>query len=96
MPAMRFNVIWPDGSEDSCYSPSTVITRYLQENTRYPLETFTRICDQALNEASQRVEQKYGYFCSSAMDQLSLIRNKAATFAQNDTPQVQVTRIVQQ
>ena len=44
------------------------------------LELFLTIVDKALNEASERVRQKYGYACSSAMDQLRNIKQRASEF----------------
>ncbi|MFD1383527.1 MSMEG_0570 family nitrogen starvation response protein [Rhodanobacter aciditrophus] len=74
MPVTTFNVRWPDGKQESCYSPSSVIKNYFQIEHEYTVPEFLSVCDQALNEASERVRQKYGYACSSAMDQLSTIQ----------------------
>ncbi len=80
MPEMYFHVRWPDGGEDSCYSPSLVIGDYLKPGEPYPLPDFVQRCEQALNEASERVRKKYGYACSSAMDQLARIHEKASQY----------------
>ncbi len=81
MPAMNFVVCWPDGSKDICYSPSTVIEKYLQENHRYSLDVFVTSTTQALTEASERVKAKFGYYCSSAQDQSAVIVEKAQQFS---------------
>lgn len=84
MPEMNFHVRWPDGQEESCYSPSLVIGDFLTPGQSYPVPDFVSRCERALTEASHRVQQKYGYFCSSAMDQLGRIRERARDF--EDTP----------
>lgn len=81
MPEMYFQIRWPDGQEESCYSPSLVVGDFLTPGQSYPVADFVHRCDQALSQASERVQQKYGYFCSSAMDQLGRIRERAAPFA---------------
>lgn len=80
MPEMYFQIRWPDGAEENCYSPSLVIGDFLKPGESYPLPDFVGRCDQALNEASERVQKKFGYFCSSAMDQLGRIHERARQF----------------
>jgi uncharacterized repeat protein (TIGR04042 family) len=80
MPAIHFNVRWPDGSEDRCYSPSTVLQQHFKAGERIAIEEFVARADVALGAASQRVQQRFGYFCSSAMDQLAAIKAKAAQY----------------
>lgn len=93
MPELHFSVKWPDGSIDSCYSPSTVIRDYFEVGKSYSLQEFLNIAGEALQSASDRVEQKFGYHCSSAMDQLSIIRHKAGLFASQPDNQIVVTEI---
>lgn len=93
MPAMNFHVRWPDGSTEACYSPSTVIGQYLTAGETYSLAEFTRRCASALNEASQRVEQKYGFACSSAMDQLARINQRSAEYQLSAGAEVSVIAI---
>lgn len=81
MPAMHFVVCWPDGSKDTCYSPSTAIEKHLTVNHPYTLEEFVTLSTRALDEASERVKAKFGYFCSSAMDQSAVIKQKAQRFS---------------
>jgi len=73
MPEVRFTIRWPDGSEESCYSPSTAIKRHLDAGHAYPLAEFLERTRSGLNEASDRVTAKFGFTCSSAMDQLARI-----------------------
>lgn len=93
MPAMHFHVCWPDGESEVCYSPSTVISQHLAAGETYRLAEFVRRCTAALNEASLRVEQKYGFACSSANDQLARIQNRARHFQHDEQAQVSVTAI---
>lgn len=80
MPAMHFVVCWPDGSKDTCYSPSTAIGKHLEVNHPYVLGEFVTLATRALDEASERVKAKFGYFCSSAQDQSAAIVQKAQQF----------------
>jgi uncharacterized repeat protein (TIGR04042 family) len=80
MPAMYFNVRWPDDSTSKCYSPSSTITEFFEVGKSYPLAEFVDISRTALNKASDRVRMKYGYMCSSAMDQLEQIETIAEKF----------------
>ncbi len=78
MPEVRFTIRWPDGREESCYSPSTAIHRHLDAGHTYPLGEFLERARLGLNEASERVAAKYGFACSSALDQLASIETTAA------------------
>ena len=78
MPEMRFRVLWPDGSRDSCYSPSLVIKDYLVPGQRYPLDGFVQKASEALTVASDRVKARYGFPCSLALGQLRAIEAAAA------------------
>ena len=80
MPEVRFTIRWPDGAEEVCYSPSTAIGRHLAPGARYPMPEFLDRARAGLNEASDRVEAKYGFACSSALDQLARIEFRAASF----------------
>jgi uncharacterized repeat protein (TIGR04042 family) len=80
MPEMHFSVRWPDNSTSDCYSPSLVVKDYLEVGKSYPVAEFVDRSRTALNIASVRVQQKFGYLCSSAMDQLSQIERTASRF----------------
>ena len=93
MPALNFTVRWPDGSVDNCYSPSTVLHEHLQEKQSYDLEEFVQQARLALNEASERVQKKYGYYCSSSIDQLAQIEHKAQRFLSSPDRKVEILEI---
>lgn len=78
MPAVNFNIRWPNGKEATGYSPSTVIYDHLQEGASYPLADFLQRIETALNNASERVKQVKGFYCSSAMDTLSSLKGQAS------------------
>jgi uncharacterized repeat protein (TIGR04042 family) len=78
MPAVNFKIRWPNGREATGYSPSTVIYQYLEEGASYPLTDFLQRIESALNNASERVKQVKGFYCSSAMDTLSSLKGQAS------------------
>ena len=88
MPVMHFHLRWPDASESRCYSPSLVIKDYFQPGSDYPLADFMHRAREALRIASDRVEAKYGFACSAALDQLHQLEAAAGRF--DATPQAQV------
>ncbi|MGR3366532.1 MAG: MSMEG_0570 family nitrogen starvation response protein [Sagittula sp.] len=89
MPEMHWTLRWPDGSEERCYSPSSVITELFTPGQSYPLPDFLLRARIAMERASNRVERKYGFACSSAMDQLDRIERRVADF--EGQPDAQVT-----
>ncbi|SOS34591.1 hypothetical protein CFBP6411_03234 [Pseudomonas syringae group genomosp. 3] len=78
MPAVNFKIRWPNGREATGYSPSTVIYQYLEEGASYPLTDFLQRVESAMNDASERVKQVKGFYCSSAMDTLSSLKGQAS------------------
>jgi uncharacterized repeat protein (TIGR04042 family) len=93
MPERHFDIQWPNGKEESCYSPSSIINDYLSAGESYPLKDFVQLAELSLNEASERVRAKYGYSCSSAMDQLYKIKQSSMQFEHEFDPLVIVKRI---
>ncbi len=92
MPAVRFRVEWPDGKDDVFYSPSTIVYEYLQVNTNYSLDEFSEKVISALDHASERVKQKFGYYCSAAQDEKRNILTKLSQLKnQNISGDVSVT-----
>jgi uncharacterized repeat protein (TIGR04042 family) len=81
MPEMRMSVRWPDGEQESCYSPSLVLKDYFQIGRSYALADFRDRCRTALTIASERVRAKFGFPCSRAADQLARIEEKCLAFA---------------
>ena len=79
MPEMHFRVRFPNGATMDCYSPSYVIEDYLSEGQSYAVAEFLERTRKALNIASERVRERYGFSCSSALDQLSAIEETAGS-----------------
>jgi uncharacterized repeat protein (TIGR04042 family) len=84
MPEMHFEVEWPDGRVERCYSPSLVVREHLDVGRIYPVSDFVGRVGTALEIASERVRQKYGFACSMAMDQLAQIESTASNFSAGD------------
>ena len=80
MPEMRFHIRWPDGTPESCYSPSLVIKDYFSVGSDYLLSDFLARSRTALSIASERVKARYGMPCSRAMAQLARIETAAGAF----------------
>jgi uncharacterized repeat protein (TIGR04042 family) len=80
MPETRFLIRWPDGTAESCYSPSLVIRDYLVPGETYALADFLALSRTALAIASDRVKAKYGVPCGRARAQLARIEAAAADF----------------
>lgn len=78
MPEMHFVVRWPDGQEMRCYSPSLVVRDYLNVGGVYTVDEFMGRTRAMLHVASERVRAKFGFACSSALDQLSALETCAA------------------
>ena len=95
MPAIHFTIRWPDSSIDQCYSPSRAIQEYLEVGAHYAVPDFVERCRSALHLASERVRAKYGYACSSALDQFDQIERKAARFAGAAGAMVRIERFTQ-
>lgn len=76
MPAINFEITWPDGETKTYYSPSTIIRDHLQTGDQFTLDDFNLRIDAALNAASERVREKFGYSCSAAADELAQIKLK--------------------
>ncbi len=87
MPEMHFRVRFPNGATVNCYSPSYVIEDYLSVGQSYPVPDFLHRTRTALNIASERVREKYGFACSSALDQLSVIEETAANLSTEEQQQ---------
>jgi len=91
MPEMHFHVRWPDGREESCYSPSTIITEHFTPATDYLLADFVARARAALDAGSERVRLRFGMGCAQAMNQSAAIAQTAADFPPDAT--VTVLRI---
>jgi uncharacterized repeat protein (TIGR04042 family) len=89
MPVMHFRIQWPDNSEANCYSPSQVVSDFFTAG-----EDFVSRAREALNIASERVREKYGFACSAAMDQLAKIEVEAERFLGEPDAKVRVIALV--
>jgi uncharacterized repeat protein (TIGR04042 family) len=94
MPEIRFQIQWPDGQQETCYSPSLVVQDYLVPQTDYDLEEFVERSRQALTIASDRVQAKYGMPCGLALRQLTQIETKANTYRELPAPKVRVIQFL--
>lgn len=94
MPEMRFQVQWPDGSQETCYSPSLVIKDYFTPGETYSLEDFMDRARTALTIASDRVQAKYGFPCGRAMGQLQKIEQVAKACQGLVTPTVRIIQFL--
>ncbi|NJL87826.1 MAG: MSMEG_0570 family nitrogen starvation response protein [Leptolyngbyaceae cyanobacterium SM1_1_3] len=92
MPEIRFQIQWPDGSEEVCYSPSLVVKDYFEPGQTYELDDFVTRSRQALNIASDRVLAKYGRPCGLALGQLQQIEATATHYQQLSNPKVRVVQ----
>lgn len=80
MPETTFRIRWPDGAEEECYSPSTVIHEHLKAGETYRVDDFDARSRAALDLAAQRVEAKYGFRCSSADAQAAKLASAIARY----------------
>jgi uncharacterized repeat protein (TIGR04042 family) len=92
MPEMRFHIRWPDGTPETCYSPSLVIKDYFSVGADYPLTDFLARSRAALAIASERVKARYGMPCSRALAQLARIETAAGAFTDIPDARVAVDR----
>jgi uncharacterized repeat protein (TIGR04042 family) len=80
MPETIFRIRWPDGVEEECYSPSTVIHEHLKAGQSYRVDDFDTRSRIALDLAARRVEAKYGFRCSSADAQAAKLATSIARY----------------
>jgi uncharacterized repeat protein (TIGR04042 family) len=80
MPEMTFDVRWPDGSTQRCYSPSLVMHDHLTTGASYTVDDFLERSDRALKEAAERVRAKFGFYCTSAAATSEQIHDNAVRY----------------
>ncbi len=95
MPEIRFQIQWPDGRQETCYSPSLVVKKYFEPGHSYPLEDFVARAREALTIASDRVQAKFGFPCSLAIGQLQAIETTARRYQTLDQPTVQLLQFLE-
>ncbi|BAU65006.1 hypothetical protein STA3757_23850 [Stanieria sp. NIES-3757] len=88
MPEINFLIEWPDGSRQTCYSPSLVVKKYFTPGEEYDLEDFLNRSETALQTASDRVKEAYGFSCSRAWGQFQEIKTQAAQYKNLPDPKV--------
>ena len=81
MPETTFSVQWPDGLVEHCYSPSLVVHEHLVAGEDYTVTEFSRRATYAMALASDRVREKFGFACTSAMATTEQIQVRAASYA---------------
>jgi len=89
MPERILKVKWPDQKVQAIYSPSSIIEKYFTQGQKLTVSVFKMKSNEALNHASKRVEEVYGYACSSAMNSILEI-NKKAELIENDQLEVEI------
>lgn len=80
MPEMRFRILWPDGTPETCYSPSLVVKDFFAVGCSYALDEFLARSRSALTTASNRVLAKNGHPCGRALSQLARIEAAVQRF----------------
>jgi uncharacterized repeat protein (TIGR04042 family) len=81
MPELTFRLRWPDATETVNYSPSTIITTFLEAGRVYRMEDFLARSREGLAAASARVKERYGHPCARAAASLAEIEQQSARFA---------------
>jgi uncharacterized repeat protein (TIGR04042 family) len=79
MTLVEFTIRWPDGSRQRCCSPSSVVHEHLTLGMALPVAEFVARSAQAMEAASERVRERYGFSCGSAAEQQREIA-RAASF----------------
>ena len=96
MPGINFKIQWPDGTQQSCYSPSLVVKKYFTPGETYELTEFVEKSRTALTIASDRVKEAYGFSCSRALGQLQQIESKASEYQKLSEPKVLFIDFIEQ
>ena len=92
MPEINFTVQWPDGQQETCYSPSLVVKDYFEAGESYALTDFLARSRESLTIASDRVQAKYGFPCSRALGHLRRIEAIAQNYAAMPEGRVTILR----
>ena len=78
MPEVNVPIEWPDKQRDSIYSPSTILLQYIKSGDSLSVQDFDARISEALQLASQRVYQRYGFECTSAIGELARLKARIA------------------
>ncbi len=93
MPEIVFLVRWPDASVTQNYSPSSVVSDFFAAGETYQLANFLARARMALQKASDRVQEKYGFRCSRASATLAAIERKAEDFVKQPSAEVTILEL---
>ncbi len=88
MPETVFDLQFPDGATERCYSPSTVVFEHLDAGTALAVAELRPRLRIALGAAAERVKDKYGYYCSAASDQLAALEARLDAFGPHSVVRV--------
>jgi len=84
MPALNFEIEWPDGEVMTCYSPSSIVREYFQAGAKLTISELVETSEAALLRAGQRVEERFGMDCTVAVRQRKKISSRAELFAPDE------------
>jgi uncharacterized repeat protein (TIGR04042 family) len=73
MPEVHFTIRWPDENVTTHYSPSTIVHNYFQSDDSLTVEELVDKSVKALEHASNRVRERYGYACTRASESCDTI-----------------------
>ncbi|NEP18357.1 MAG: MSMEG_0570 family nitrogen starvation response protein [Leptolyngbya sp. SIO4C1] len=93
MPETYFQIQWPDGRQQTCYSPSSVIKDYFELGQTYTVSDFLSRARDSLQQASNRVQAKYGFPCSRALGQLQQLEAAAQPYLAQPSDRVTVLQL---
>ncbi|WP_258104320.1 MSMEG_0570 family nitrogen starvation response protein [Marinoscillum sp. MHG1-6] len=79
---------WPDGRRNDIYSPSSIIREFFRSSEKMPVKEFDNKISKALEAASSRVTEVYGYACSSAEAELLSVKNLLKAYRPDDTVEI--------
>ncbi len=91
MPVTYVHIKWPDNTKDKIYSPSSVIRNYFNPEDEITIKEFEGICNESLDKASDRVAEKFGFGCTSAMAEKKRIYALSKKY--KDTEKVKIISI---
>lgn len=94
MPETHFEIEWPDGDKELCYSPSLVVKKYFNAEQDYSLSEFVALSRTALQDGSDRVKAQFGFSCSKALGQLKIIEDKANKYSNISDPKVRLVKFI--
>lgn len=95
MPETYVRIAWPDGREDTVYSPSSTIREYLPPGAELNLREFGTRLAEGLDHASRRVAAIYGFACSASAAEKSrlLVAVQQAEAASGPTALVKILTV---